>query len=417
MTERNMPQPMPGDSQFGRAPQIRNVLLVDDDVFQRKVISRVLETQFAAKVTEASDGQRALTLLQSQPDTFDLILCDLDMPVMDGMAFVRHLGALAGGVRLAIISGGEPALISSVISMCHAYGIKPLGGLKKPLQPEDLKALLDHQQGAEQNTPAAQPSTGPQFNLDEISAASERHEFEAFFQPKACVSSGRIVAAEALARWRHPRFGVLPPHPYFITQLENSGNIAGITEVILSQAVAACRQWHDQGHELGVSVNLSQQQLQDDVELAERISTIVRDAGLKPAHLTLEITETVAATDIGPVLENLARLKLRGFGLSIDDFGTGYSSLEQLSRVAFNELKIDRGFVADMVKRAESRTIVASCIAMAGNMGMRSVAEGVENAEEWNMLRAMGCDQIQGFYLGRPMDVTAFSSMLAERAA
>lgn len=383
------------------------VMLIDDDAFQRTVIGRTLSKTLKMDVVEAADGRQALDLIADDPTGFDLIVCDLDMPVMDGLAFIRHLGPIAGQARLLLLSGCDTSLLGSALAMCRAYGVEPLGALQKPVSALALAPLLEQLEPKQSNAPASRPQR-PEPALDEILAAARKDEFEAHFQPKACASSGRIVSAEALARWRHPRFGVLPPYPYFIGQLERSGNIGEITDVMLRQAAGACREWQEHGQDLSVSVNLSQRLLQEDLGLAERISEIADHAGLHPSRLILEVTETAAATDIGPILENLARLRMRGFELSIDDFGTGYSSLEQLSRVAFTELKIDRSFVCQMLARSDSRTIIASSIDMARSLGIRTVAEGVESEAEWALLKQLGCDEIQGHLMGRPMPAKEF---------
>lgn len=389
------------------------VLLVDDDSFQRRVIGRMLGAQRAVDIFEAGDGEQALALVSAEASDFDLVLCDLDMPVMDGLAFIRHMGPTSRA-RLLLLSGCDTSLLGSAMAMCRAYGIEPLGALKKPVGADQLQALLE---GLSNEAPAPEIRSAPagSFGLEEILAAANNDEFEAYFQPKACLRSGRIVAAEALARWRHPRFGILPPYPHFIGQLESSGHIAGITEAMLVQAATACRAWQESGLNLSVSVNLSQRYLQDDVNLAERISEICEFVGLNPSRLILEVTETAAATDVGRVLESLTRLRMRGFELSIDDFGTGYSSLEQLSRVAFTELKIDRSFVSQITACADARTIVASSIDMAHRLGIRSVAEGIETAAEWDMLGDLGCDQVQGFLLGRAMPGNDFLDLALEQ--
>ncbi len=395
------------------APGPLRVLLIDDDAFQRHVIGRTLRKTLKMDVLEAADGRQALDLIAAEPGGFDLIVCDLDMPVMDGLAFIRHLGPIAGRARLLLLSGCETSLLGSALAMCQAYGVEPLGALQKPVSAAALAPLLE-QLGTERSGAPASHPRGPEPGLDEILAAARNDEFEAHFQPKACASSGRIVSAEALARWRHPRFGVLPPYPYFIGQLERSGNIGEITDAILRQAAGACREWREHGHELSVSVNLSQRLLQEDIHLADRVSEIADSADLHPSKLVLEVTETAAATDIGPILENLARLRMRGFELSIDDFGTGYSSLEQLSRIAFTELKIDRSFVSQMLARSDSRTIIASSIDMARNLGIRTVAEGVESEAEWALLKQLGCDEIQGHLMGRPMPPGEFLHFVRE---
>jgi EAL domain-containing protein (putative c-di-GMP-specific phosphodiesterase class I) len=157
-----------------------------------------------------------------------------------------------------------------------------------------------------------------------------------------------------------------------------------------------------------MSVNISVSSLRD-TSLAERITRVVLNAGLEPKHLIFEVTESAAMTSVAEALENLARLRMRGFGLSIDDYGTGFSSMQQLTRVPFTELKIDKSFIADSAYNASSRVVVESSVQMARKLKVKSVAEGVEKREEWDMLRDMGCDVVQGYFIAKPMDIESFA--------
>ena len=231
-------------------------------------------------------------------------------------------------------------------------------------------------------------------------------EIEPFFQPKVDMKSGRLVGAEALARWRHPVHGVVGPC-LFIPALEQSGNIDELTFHILKRAGEAIRALHEQGHLLTVSVNLSLASL-DDTSLADKITRIARDAGVDPQFIVLEITESAAMTDVACALENLARLCMNGFVLSIDDFGTGSSSLQQLTRIAFGELKIDQSFVTDFADNKPLRIVVESSVDMARKLKVKSVAEGVETQQDWDALKAIGCDTAQGYYIAKPMDESSF---------
>jgi len=221
------------------------------------------------------------------------------------------------------------------------------------------------------------------------------------------------IGAEALARWLHPVRGIVGPYA-FIEKLEETGNLDRLTFGILDAAARACRQWQDAGMEMTVSVNLSLRSLAM-TNLADRITETVKSQGLYPSRVTLEITESAAMTDIAPALENLARLRLRGFGLAIDDFGTGFSSIQQLARIAFTELKIDRSFVSGMTENRESRAIVEASIDMARRLGISSVAEGIETQAEWNLLRNAGCNIGQGYFISRPVDGDGFLA-LCQRA-
>jgi EAL domain-containing protein (putative c-di-GMP-specific phosphodiesterase class I) len=165
-----------------------------------------------------------------------------------------------------------------------------------------------------------------------------------------------------------------------------------------------------------VSVNLSLASLADTT-LADQITLIVKSTGLSLHDMTLEVTETVAMTDVAPALENLTRLRMHGFGLSIDDYGTGFSSMQQLTRVPFTELKIDQSFIRGFAANSRLRPVVESSVEMARRLNIKSVAEGAETQEDWDALKAIGCDLVQGYFIGRPMDEDAFIKFFVEHDA
>jgi len=227
--------------------------------------------------------------------------------------------------------------------------------------------------------------------------------------------TGRIVGAEVLARWIHPQQGVISPYA-FIPLLEESDNIDELTFQMLEKAAISCRSCSDKGLTLTISVNLSLVTL-GDTQLAERIIQVVRNAGLDPRYIMLEITESAAMTDVAHALENLARLSMNGFGLSIDDYGTGYSSMQQLTRIPFSELKIDQSFVKDIADNQALRIVVESSIDMAHKLKVKSVAEGVETQQDWDILKRMGCDTAQGYFIAKPMDLASFIGFCAKGSA
>ncbi len=185
-----------------------------------------------------------------------------------------------------------------------------------------------------------------------------------------------------------------------------------------SSAAEACLNWQSSGlgEDINVSVNLSLKSLADTT-LADRLTKTVADAGLHPKHMVLEITESAAMTDVAHCLENLARLRMKGFGLSIDDYGTGYSSMQQLSRIPFSELKIDRSFVTDVALYPQRRVILASSIDMARKLGLKVVAEGVESRVDWDRLKELGCTMAQGYFIAKPMPAAEFSTWAANFSA
>lgn len=390
------------------------VLVVEDDDFQRRNLIRALNRCGVDAITEAEDGVRALDLLRSGEQQPDLILCDLDMPNMDGMEFVRHLAEQNCQVALAITSGCDALFLSSVEALCEAHSMKVLGAINKPVTMAHLAQLLET---VLELPPAAgmMESESPRYSytLEEIRGAVSRSEIVPFFQPKLDIASGRIFCAEALARWQHPSHGLVAPGA-FIPQLEAAGELDALTLSLVDQSARACHSWHELGLKLGVSVNLSLTSL-GDVGLADRFDRIVRAAGVDPAYITLEVTETAAMTELAPALENLARLRMRGFGLSIDDFGTGFSSMQQLGRIAFTELKIDRCFVMAMLRKREARAIVSSSIEIGKQLGMVTVGEGVETAEELAALQEVGCHVAQGYFIARPLSEEAFIKYCREQ--
>jgi EAL domain-containing protein (putative c-di-GMP-specific phosphodiesterase class I) len=379
------------------------VLVVEDDDFQRRTVARMLRSMGALEVLEAGDGEQAMGVLRG-PAWVDLVVCDLDMPEMDGMEFLRHLGQAHDSAAVIICSAQNRSLLLSVEKMAHAYGVRLLGAIEKPVTRDTMENLIASYQPATRVARAATAVTG--FSLDQVLSGLQQKQFESFFQPKAEMATGRTIGAEALARWRHPKHGLVGPNA-FISLLEKSGNIDQLTFTLLEEAVNTCRQWREHGLDLTVSVNLSLASL-SDTTLADRIVAAVRSSGLGPDCVIFEIMETVAMTEVAAALENLVRLRMRGFGLSVDDYGTGFSNLQQLTRVPLTEIKIDQEFVKGCATNPSSRTIVESSVEMARRLGITSVAEGVETQEEWDVLKAAGCDQAQGYLIAKPLDRNSF---------
>ncbi len=380
-------------------------LVAEDHEFQRSVLVRMLESLGAKAVHEAADGHGALKILQDPTRPVDIVISDLEMPGMDGMEFVRHLGETGVRVSIILASALERKLLASIATMSEAYGINLLGVVEKPITPAKLEALITLHKPAQVQWGRSK-TAGPTFTLEEIAAGLKNNEFEPFFQPKVELATGRVKGAEALARWRHPQHGIIAPYA-FIEPLEDNDLIDELAWVMLRKAAAFCSTWRSAGLEATVSVNLSLKSL-TDTRLADRVTELVLSENLEPRHMVLELTESAATTDVGKALENLARLRIKGFGLSIDDYGTGYSSMQQLTRIAFTELKIDQSFVTNAAKQESAKVILESSLDMARKLNITAVAEGVETQADWNLLRQLGCGLAQGFFIARPMEAGAY---------
>ncbi len=387
-----------------------NLLVVEDDDFQRQTLLNMLRSLGAASIAGAGNGRQALEIVRSTTSKpINVALCDLNMPEMDGMEFLRHLSREHHNIAIIITSALDGKLLASVGRMTRMYGIQLLGAIEKPILLSHLKDLLSKYDHSVKNEPPRMPER--RFSLEEILHGVRSNQFEPFFQPKVDLKTGHVIGSEALARWIHPEHGVIGPYA-FIQLLEQSGNIDDLTFLMLEKSAAECRSLHDKGHLLTVSVNLSLVSL-NDADLAEKITQAVRKAGIEPQYVVLEITESSAMTDVASALENLARLCMNGFSLSIDDFGTGYSSLQQLTRIAFSELKIDQSFVKDFADNDALRIVVESSIDMAHKLKVKSVAEGVETQQDWDTLKTIGCDTAQGYFIAKPMNARALGDFVA----
>ncbi len=247
----------------------------------------------------------------------------------------------------------------------------------------------------------------------ELKEGLDRSELFLEYQPKIDVRNGETVGLEALVRWHHPRHGRMMPDE-FLPVVENTGLIGPLTVVVLELALAEAAQWRDAGHPVPVAVNLSVRHL-TDLSLPHQINDLLSKHRLPPSALVLEVTETLIMNDPVRSVGVLHLLRDLGVTIAIDDFGTGYSSLAYLRRLEVDELKIDKSFVLNMSEDEGNATIVRSTIELGHNLGMRMVAEGVEDAETLGMLRAWGCDFAQGFHFSRPLPAAAVRSWLINR--
>lgn len=375
-----------------------NIFLVEDSLVQRMHAAALCEELGLAVTGEAADGVEALMLLQNMPLP-DIMLIDLEMPGMDGIELIQALAHQAIPVSIIVSSAKEDALIASVEVMLQAYGLPVLGAIKKPLTRLQLDKALCRFKPITKDHLQIRPELV--MAVSEIAKGLVEHQFVAYFQPKISTTSGVIKGVETLMRWQHPEKGLVMPSQ-FIAIAEEHGLINELTIEILDLALQQCRHWHERGLKITVAVNLSMLSLSDS-SFTEQIAQKVASYGIDPAYIVLEITETAVMGDVGNALGTLARLRLKGFGLSIDDYGTGFSSMQQLSRIPFTELKIDRSFVDGAHAKPHLHAILASAIEIAKRLELKSVAEGVETVEDLRVVQQLGCDVVQGYLTAKPM--------------
>lgn len=240
----------------------------------------------------------------------------------------------------------------------------------------------------------------------DLRRALDADELRLHYQPKVEVASGRICGVEALVRWEHPKRGLIPPDE-FISVAEQTGQIGAITEWVIRRSLKDATVWREAGLEVPVAVNLSPRDLKNEA-LPDKIAGLLQAAGAEGSWLELEITEGAVIDNPEGALRVLERLSDLGIALYIDDFGTGYSSLGYLKQLPADALKIDKSFIIDMLSDPDSAVIVRSLIGLAHHLGLKVVAEGVENEATWKELVGLGCDVVQGFYIGRPVSSGEF---------
>ena len=249
---------------------------------------------------------------------------------------------------------------------------------------------------------------------NELRYAIEHGQLLLHYQPKISHHTGCIMGVEALVRWNHPQRGLVPPDE-FISLAESSGLIQPLALWVMQAALQQIVKWHEDGHKLTVAINLSTRNLLDG-DLPGRVAKLLASYQARPDWLVFEITESAVMAEPARALETLTKLDRMGIQLSLDDFGTGYSSLSYLKKLPVSEIKIDKSFIKDMELDASDTVIVRSTIALGHNLGMKVVAEGVENIEIWELLTSLGCDASQGYYMSRPLSAEALNDWLTTSA-
>jgi diguanylate cyclase len=249
--------------------------------------------------------------------------------------------------------------------------------------------------------------------VSQVRPAIDQGQFRMYFQPKIRLADGRVAGAEALIRWHHPALGRLAPGD-FLPLIEKTVLLRPLTHWALNDVLRTWRQWSNDGIRLPVAVNVSPRTLLD-AELPDVVGGLLERWGVPPRFLRLELTEDFLVADSGrsdAVLQGLAQV---GVGLSIDDFGTGFSSLSYLKRLPIEEIKVDRSFVSHMLERVDDFTIVRATVELGRNLGLRVVAEGVQDRDTFDRLGDFGCDEAQGFYIARPLEPEDFWDWLSNR--
>lgn len=373
-------------------------LLIDDDCFALLLLQQQLQYLGNGEAKPCGRASDAVNLLEAEPGAVDLVFCDLQMPDMDGIEFMRHLGRIGYRGGLVLVSGEDDRILQTACRLAQAHRIDLLGTLHKPVSIDRLRQVLARSASRRGAAPGAGAAA---FLPVDLEAAIAGGQMVNHYQPKVDLRTGALVGVEALVRWQHPQAGLVSPDR-FITAAEEHGLMDGLTHAVLAAGLHQARRWREAGLDLQLAVNISMDNLAV-LDFPDVAAGLAREAGVPLSRLVLEVTESRLMKDARAPLDIVARLRLKGVGLSIDDFGTGHSSLAQLRDMPFDEIKLDRSFVNGVAADASLAAIVQATLTMARQLGMKSVAEGVEDCADWDFLRAHGCDVAQGYLIARPM--------------
>lgn len=394
---------------------LSRLLILDDDLSIAEIVSSIAETiEFTSRIS--SDARSFLQQLDEWQPTH--IFLDLQMPDMDGLQVIGILAERECRAKLVLSSGVGSRVLDAAARSATELGLDMAGILNKPFTLKELRTLLssDRDAGARSGPATSAASQLPLAATDFRRALAAR-EITVDYQPKFSCLDGRIEGYEALARWRHPQLGQIPPLQ-FIRLAEQEQLIDELTLQVLDKALDARDIWNPRrGSALlaerpTLSINLSARSLATP-ELINEVLQACHESDVAPEQLSFELTETAAMDDALEALTLLTRLRVHGFALSLDDFGTGYSSMIQLVRLPFSELKIDRSFVKNAAESQESRAVIRSITELGHSLNMKVTAEGVETREVLAYLQEVGTDLAQGFLVAKPLAQEQLADWLA----
>ena len=375
----------------------QRLLIFDDDEATGRLVSRVaalLGIDALAVVDEASFRES----LRDRPP--DIIMLDLQLTDTDGIEQLRLLAERRFRGVVVLMSGFDARVLATAAALARDLGLALEASLEKPIRVAALEQMLERLQ-----------RTGRPLTASRLQEGIEHGEMSLDFQPVVARNPRALRKLEALIRWDHPTLGRLPPDRFIAMAEADVSVIDAMTEWLLRAAMDAYRTLAGSDIRVPIAVNVSPRNLHD-LMLPDRLEQQLREAGMPPQHLCIEVTESVAFDNTPETMDILTRMRLKGMQLAIDDFGTGFSSFKLLRQMPFSAIKIDKSFVTDLAVSRDSWAIAKSIIDLAINMDMESIAEGVESAEVASMLEALGVRSLQGFHIARPMPVEAVAPWL-----
>ena len=392
----------------------QRVLILEDQPFQRGYLANLFGSRGGVQVDACEDVEAAIALCACH--SYDLVVSDLLMPGQDGIQFIQALAAQPRPPRLAVASMASRRMMASARLMAESLGLEVLGVVSKPVTATDVETLFDALAQARPSMDAtpAQAATLPEPDARQLRQAMVDGSLTAWFQPKKSLQSGRVVAAEALVRWRHPQLGTLTAGS-FLPAMCRHGLEGELLRMMLKASIKAQARWRSQGFRVPVSINLPPHLLEQS-DLPDELLAMTLALGGTPGELCFELMENSTPRHVSDFYAGACRLRMKGFGLAQDDFGQGLSSVHNLVNTPFTEVKIDRALVSGCARDPALHLTLATIIALANQLGLIIVAEGVESDADLAVLRQLGCSQVQGFLISQALPPDEFTRLLDDEA-
>ena len=379
------------------------VLVVDDDYVFSTVATNVLNALGVENVLTAHDGEEGIEAVRKAEEPIGLIILDLNMPKLDGLAFMRAI-SLTGFAGQIIVSSGESGkIVQTAQNMGRMLGIDILGALKKPIDMAEMSAMLERRSKLAAETKSAE-------KRDEITQVTD-DMLVPFYQPQYRTRDRSLSGAESLSRIDLGNGRFMAPMGFF-EDISHSRRASVVALSVIKTVFTDICRWKARGLTPDISINLDASVLEDG-EVVSALLTLTEDFGISPESLVLELTETALPKDMSRLLETLARLGMAGFGLSLDDYGTGGSNFEMLRLCPFTELKIDMSIIQAMEHDPLSRQFVETTVKFAKSLDLRLVAEGIETEEQFEAVRAQGIDTVQGYLFSKALPQDEFAGLMA----
>lgn len=381
------------------------VLVVDDDPLVPSIARAHFLANGVSVCDMASNGREALELFAASQHAYDLIVCDISMPEVDGIELIAALHGEGFAGWFGVITSQHPTLGRTALNIAQSYGMRPAGVGRKPLDRQTLDRFL---KTAREGHARVRPAGGVfnQLTVDELRKALNEDRVIPFYQPIVELHSGTIAGAEALARIKGEDGSIISPFA-FIEVAEQNGLLEPLTRNLFQAILRDIQRLNTIQPNLNMAINWDPKLL-ERTSLPDELKDICDTWGISPSQITLEITETTAFDASRQILEVLVRLRLKGFAVAVDDYGTGYSNLDRLARMPFSKLKIDQSFVRKALEDSFSMAGVETAIRLARELSMPTVAEGVEDEKLWNLMRACGASLAQGYLMSRPLPIDQF---------